>query len=317
MLYYLYNDYRENILYDINSRIRTDVIKCVKIKLSDISTFKLKKINKNDLLIITSCSIPSSTHNFEIDDRTIYDQLLLSFDKKLILFEDMHYYTYWTYSNLFLDLIKYKIKYCVSMYDCIEWAYIKQNHNWSKTFILNHHYDSNTFYNMKLEKDIDILFYGDISIIAYPLRTRILKILKSIKEFNIKIIPRDTYYTKDIDSVIEHRKELSKLINRSHICIATCSRYNYFVCKYLEIVGSNSIFAGNIESIGKAIFQNNFIELKSNMSDNEIKQKLIDALKNKQYLKKMNENVYKNVFKFSIQNNYWDNLNIIINKIMS
>lgn len=316
MLYYLYNNYRENILFDINSRIRTEAIKCVKIKLSDISIFNLKKINKNDLLIITSCSIPSSTHNFKIDNIKIYDELLLSFNKKLILFEDIHDYTYKTYSNLFLDLENYKIKYGVSMYNCNEWDYIKQNYNWNKTFILNHHYDSNTFYNMKLEKNIDILLYGCV-FSAYPLRQKIQRVLKSIKELNIKIIPLKGHFTDDIVSVIEHRKELSKLINRSHICIATCSKYNYFVCKYLEIVGSNSIFAGNIESIGKEIFQNNFIELSLNMSDNEIKQKLIDALKNKQYLKKMNENVYKNISRFSIQNNYWDNLNIIINKILS
>lgn len=315
MLYYLYNDYRESILYDINSRIRTNAIKCEKIKLTDISSFDKNKINKNDLLIITSCSIPSTIHNFKIDDRKSYDQLLLSFDKKLILFEDIHYYTYKTYSDLFLDLKNYKIKYGISMYNCEEWDYITQNYDWNKIFILNHHFDSNTFYNMKFKKNIDILFYGDVND-HYPLRKRIFNILNNMEELNIKIIHKDDYFTKNIDSVIEHRKELSKLINRSHMCIATCSRYNYFVCKYLEIVGSNSIFAGNIESIGKEIFKDNFVELSLNMSDDEIKQKLKDALKNKQDLKKMNDNVYKNVSKYSIQNNYWKNLNIIINKII-
>lgn len=31
MLYYLYNDYRESKLYDLNSKIRTDAIRCVKL----------------------------------------------------------------------------------------------------------------------------------------------------------------------------------------------------------------------------------------------------------------------------------------------
>lgn len=316
MIYYLYNNYRESILQDINSRIRTEAILCEKIKLNEILKFNIKKINKNDLLIITSCSIPSTRQNFKTDDKKSYNKLILSFNKKLILFEDIHYYTYKNYSNLFLDLKHYKIKYGVSMYNCEEWNYIKQNYNWNKTFILNHHYDSDTFYNMNLKKNIDILFYGDINS-HYPLRQKIFKILKRMKKFNIKIIPRPPYFTKNIDSVIEHRKELSKLINKSHICIATCSKYNYFVCKYLEIVASNSIFAGNIESIGKKFFKNNFVKLSLNMNDNEIEQTIVNALKNKQCLKKMNENVYENIFKFSIQNNYWDNLNIIINKIMS
>lgn len=76
-----------------------------KIKLSDTSIFNLEKINKNDLLIITSCSIPSSRHNFKINNRKSYDQLLLSFDKKVLLFEDIHIGgSIRSYDNLFLDL---------------------------------------------------------------------------------------------------------------------------------------------------------------------------------------------------------------------
>jgi hypothetical protein len=315
MLYYLYNDYREQILFDMNSKLRSDAIKCKKIKLSKISMFDLNKLNDGDLLIITGCSVPSSAHNFRVSCEQCYEQLLLSFDKKVILFEDIHGRTYHSYSDLFLDLIKYNIKYGVSMYDCDEWNYIKTNYDWDETFILNHHYDSNTFYNMNLKKDIDILLYGDIGAV-YPLRIKIREILKSMTELNIKIVTRADYTTQNgLDSVIEHRQTLSNLINRSHICIATCSEFNYFLCKYLEIVASNSAVAGNIESIGKQIFQGNFIELSLNMSSNEIKQKLIDGLKHKSDLKQMNENVYKNISNFSIQDNYWDNLKIIVNKI--
>lgn len=46
MIYYLYNHYREYILYDINSKIRTEAIRCEKIKLTNISIFNQKKINK-------------------------------------------------------------------------------------------------------------------------------------------------------------------------------------------------------------------------------------------------------------------------------
>ena len=322
MLYYLYNDFREDHLFDINSRIRTDAIKCEKIKLTNISLFNLNKINKDDILIITGCCIPSTINNFILSDREKYNtndikeytQLLLSFNKKVILFEDIHNDTYRNFSYLFLDLKTYNIKYGISMYNCDEWDYIKQNYNWNKTFILTHHYDSTTFYNMNLEKDIDILLYGD-TIECYPLRKKIKEILESMTELNVKIIPRGPYCTYDINSTIEHRKELSTLINKSHICIATCSQFNYFVCKYLEITAANSVCAGNVESIGKEIFQNNFIELNLNMSDDEIKQKLIDGLKNKSVLKQMNENVYKKTSKFSIQNNYWDNLISVIYKI--
>ena len=311
MLFYLYNDHRESILYDINSKLRTDAIKCEKIKLTNISSFNLNKLNNNDLLILTGCCIPSSVHNFTTDCKKNYDKFLLAFNKKVILFEDIHDYTYGNYSRLFNDLENYNIKYGISMYYCDEWDYIKKNYNWNKTFILNHHYDSKTFYNMKLKKDIDILLYGDVNN-HYPFRYKIKTILENMKGLNIHIVNRQGYFTNNLDSVIEHRTELSKLINRSHICISTCSKYNYFVCKYLEIIASNSICAGNIETIGRRIFQNNFIELSLNMSDNEIKQKLINALKDKYYLKEMNKNVKQFVSRFSIQNNYWDNLKNMI-----
>lgn len=203
------------------------------------------------------------------------------------------------------------------MYKCPEWDYIKQNYEWNETFMLYQHYDSDTFYNMNLEKNIDILLYGDIQYSAYPLRKKIYQILQSMKEYNVKLIDRDGDFTANINSVSAHRKDLSNLINRSHICIATCSKYEYFLCKYLEIVASNSVVAGNMESIGRTMFENNFIELDLNMSKNEIKQKLIDALKNKRYLKIMNEKVYANICKnnLSIQKNYWDNLNVNISKL--
>ena len=97
MLYYLYNDYRESILFDINSKLRSDAVKCNKVKLTSISTFNLENINKDDILIITGCSIPSTTHNFKTDSINSYETFLSSFNKKIILFEDMHRYTYGNY----------------------------------------------------------------------------------------------------------------------------------------------------------------------------------------------------------------------------
>ena len=323
MLYYLYNDYRESKLFDINAKLRSESVLCKKIKLTGITKFYLSKINKTDLLIITESSIPSSKHYFKINNIKTYEKLLMKFDKKMILFEDMHDGTFINkkkdslYSGLFRDLIKYDIKYGVSMYSCDEWDYITKNYNWNKTFILNHHYDSNNFYNMKLKKEIDILFYGDLNNI-YPLRLKIVEILKDMKDMKdltIKIVKRPGYFTNDMNFIKKHRLELAELINKSHICIATTSIYNYFVCKYLEIAACNCVVAGNMESIGKSIFQDNYIDLNLTMTDSKIKEKLINALKNKTLLKEMNKNVSKNILNFTIKTNYWNNLKHLILKI--
>ena len=315
MLYYLYNDYRESILFDINSKLRSDAVKCNKVKLTNISTFNLDNIKNDDVLIITGCAIPSTIHNFKTDSINSYETFLSTFNKKIILFEDIHKYTYGNYNNLFNDLKKYNIKYGVSMYDCIEWTFIKQNYNWDKTFILIQHYNSNVFKNKNLKKDIDVLLYGDVIRIHYPLRHRIVNILKKTNKFNVKIKNRAGYFTKNMDSVIAHRNELSNLINRSHICIATCSKYEYFVCKYLEITGANSVCAGNMESIGKLFFENNYIELNLDMSDEEIENKLLDSLKDKMKLEEMNKNVFKKIQNFSIENHYWDHLCDLVNTL--
>ena len=315
MLYYLYNDYRESVLFDINSRLRTEVVQCNKVKLSCLSTFNLEEIGKDDILIITGCSIPSSTHDFKTDNLEFYERFLLSFNKKIILFEDIHDYTYGTYDNLFNDLKKYNIKNGTSMYECEEWEFIKNNYEWDNTFILTQHYESKTFNNKNLKKDIDVLLYGDVSSLSYPLRYKIMRALRFSKKLKVKIIKRAGYYSKNYESINNHRKELSELINRSHICIATSSKFNYFVCKYLEIASSNSVCAGNMEEIGKKIFGDNYIELNLNMSNYQIEKKLVEVLKDKQKLDVMKANVNKNISNLTIENNYWENLENIVKKI--
>ena len=125
MIYYLYNDFRESVLFDTNANIRTKSLLFKKIALSSISDYcKGKKILPNDILVITGSSIPSSTHNFKCDCMDSYIECLTSFNKKIILFEDIHPHTY-SFDNyidfreLFNDLKRFNIKYAVSLYDII------------------------------------------------------------------------------------------------------------------------------------------------------------------------------------------------------
>ena len=327
-IYFLYNDYRLSVLFDINSKIRIESLTNQKnitlIKLSNIGNIEASSINKKNILIIEESSIPSSTHNFNFNNMKIYDYFISLFNHKVLFFEDLHYYTFKTYANLHNDLQKYNIKNCISFYDCLEYNYItKILHSWHGVDILSHNFDSKIFKDYNLPKTIDILLYGDIQKDHYPFRNRLNKLLNSELFYNykIKIIPRNSYFInkyQSINDIVNHRIKLAKLINSSHLCIATCSRYDYFLCKYLEIAGCKSVVLGNIENIGRKIFENNFIEINNNMSDKEIFKIIENALADKHKLVNINNIMYDKVHNnYTIKNHYYINLLKTINSIIT
>ena len=61
--------------------------------------------------------------------------------------------------------------------------------------------------------------------------------------------------------------KLAREINKSWITIATSSIYKCVMAKYFEIAASYSAIAGDMPDEGKAIFWNDFIELKNEMAD--------------------------------------------------
>ena len=324
--YFLYNDYRMNVLFDLNSRVRIASLKNSKniilIKLSDISNFVNLNYGKKQLLLIEESSIPASTHNFNFNDLSKYKKFMDIFNYKVLIFEDLHHYTFKCYQNLLDNLLKYNIYYFISFYDCLEYNYIKKIlHSWHGDEILTHYFDSNIFKDYKLEKEYDILLYGDTVQEAYPFRNRLSKLIRSdlFKKFKIKIINRNNYLINknDIDDVIKHRHELAKIINSSYLSIATCSKYDYFVCKYLEIAGSKSVVVGNIETLGKKIFEDNFIELNPTMTDQEIFNVIDKALSNKENLKKIADIMYNKVHDYyTIEKHYKKNLDLKVNSII-
>jgi hypothetical protein len=198
------------------------------------------------------------------------------------------------------------------MYDCPEFDEIRAGYPWVGSAVLPHHFDSDTFKPLPgVEKDIDILLYGDVSR-AYPLRMKLRKLLKTkLKHLNIQYIRRPAYFIspkskyKNIHQVEKHRRHLNELINRSKMCVATQSRYGYFVCKYLEITAAGSKVVGNLDRIGKLFLSEFCVEV---TSDNAVT-KILAQVRNWD-----NHSWFLSRPALSIQNHYGDNLLSIVER---
>ena len=176
--------------------------------------------------------------------------------------------------NLIFNINHFKYDYVIYRYNCEQMDYIKSKSPDTKFIHFPHYIDNNMFNtNFNEDKPIDILLYGNISNF-YPFRNRL---------FNLIIESKLNYYYLEHPGYDEHQitnnkktiqKDLSNLINKSKITISTCSAFNYFVKKYLEISLSGSLIAGNFPLTENNLYNDCMIHLNETMSDNEIIEKL-------------------------------------------
>lgn len=129
----------------------------------------------------------------------------------------------------------------------------------------------------------------------YPLRHKIETLLKNNShKYNLMILPQIC----SIESKKYVNSDLSKLINQAHITLATCSRVDILMDKYIEIAGSYSAILGNIPTDHRDVFNNNIIEVTEWMSDEEILNKIDNALSDKKKLwnmtKKLGDEIHLN-----------------------
>lgn len=188
----------------------------------------------------------------------------------------------------------YSIKNIISLYDCSEFNHLI-NYTKCNPHIVSLHVDTQIFKNLNIEKDIDILIYGADLQWVYPLRNKIKNVVKNM---NIK------YHI--IDDVHRHNKNnwnqgLANLLNRSWLTVCTCSIFDYLVQKYFEATACGSVVIGNMATQGKEIWKDNYIDIPHDASDTLIQNTIINALANKEKLKKMSDIMSK---KISTEYNY-------------
>lgn len=224
---------------------------------------------------------------------------LMEIKNKFMILQDMHPKTYGSIDELSKLLNDHNFNIIFTFWENTEARAIRTRTPNCKHFHLPHHIDTNIFkiHDNNIVKSIDILLFGSVHPKHYPFRKRLFDIILSNKETfpNVYLIPYDSSTFNP-----EHCEiGLSKLLNKSKLCVGTKSKYDYLVGKYFEISCSGCLIAGDIPTDGKELLRNNILELNSLMTDEEIIKKILycldhysDYLEKIQMFKKITDSEY-------------------------
>lgn len=170
-----------------------------------------------------------------------------------------------------------------------------------RIFFLEHYLSLDMFPKTTPPKEYDILFYGNTISYYYPLRDYLKKIFSSRKkEFRVKIIPLKSYQL-DESSIIQNK--LYDEISKSHLTIASSSKFDFFVKKYQEIPLSGSMILGNIpKDYDNILSTNDIVHVTTSMHPDEIIEKVRWALSNPKDIEtkvKQLQERFQNLFELS------------------
>ena len=154
-----------------------------------------------------------------------------------------------------------------------------------------HHINFDVFQNLNLTKKYDIIFIGELARWAYPFRYRLYHLLKD--HFNVVYVNKKPH------------NYLVEKINESHLGVITPSKFNYFLQKNIEVPLCNCCPLGNLpqnNTLANELYQNDYVKLNTNMSDNEIINVVRTALEDKKKLQEKSGNIRNRIANFDSKN---------------
>ena len=221
-------------------------------------------------------------------------------------------------SNLIDCITYFKYDYIIYKYNCYQLHTIVKSVYNTSFYHIPHYINIDIFnINININKDIDILLYGNISDF-YPFRQRLFNLIKNsdINYYEIKFPGYgDSINPYYLTPIIED--ELALIINKSKFTICTCSNFDYLVKKYLESAICGSVIIGNMPTIDN-IFDDNYINLDNNMTDSNIINIIKDSIHNyhSNYIQNIRLNAYNIIKNNFIYQNGSDKFNKFINYIL-
>lgn len=217
-------------------------------------------------------------------------QLYDATDRICLVIEDMHDHTYGGGLRNLYAYINLHVNYVISIYDNPELTELKLHcPRLRGTYVLPHFIDTNIYKDYGLPKKWDILMYGNIDSEVYPFRSRLRELIRA-RLPRAHEMSHPGYSRYDAERCGE---ALAKTINQSLIAIATPSIYDCLVAKFFEISACHCVVAGKLATQGKPIWDDNFIHLDEQMSDEKILKVLCDALANPKQLADKAEVMYQ------------------------
>ena len=191
----------------------------------------------------------------------------------------------WPQRNL-AEFLGDKYQYLISTYDCEDLVQLHRGlPSVQKTYVVPHHIDTDLYKDRELPKIYDVLFYGNTNPERYPFRHRLRRLLAG-SNLKVRIIEYPGAHVFDDERCAEG---LARIINQSEISIAAPPIGDYLVAKYFEISAAGSVVAGRMPAQGRPIWNENYVQLEEDMSDEEILRRLAAALKDKASLRHKRE----------------------------
>lgn len=209
--------------------------------------------------------------------------------KRVLMLHDVHRASFRGGQPALRRFIQRWIHYVIFSYPCRATERLLEGcYGLLKTYQLGNHIDMEVFRDYGEERSIEVLLYGQTGGREYPFRRRLAQLLPRTRLVTRVIqAPRD-----GAGNSAPRNEELSRLINGSWLAIATPTRQNYFVAKYLEIAASRTVVAGKLPREERDAWRHSYVRLEESMSDEEIVRRLESALGNKRRLLEMADRVY-------------------------
>ncbi len=142
--------------------------------------------------------------------------------------------------------------------------------------------NTSLFRDHGLDKEYDVIVYGNLDPGVYPLRARLARLLQRQQEFRVQTIPHPGYYpAPERMPATVSGEGLSRAINRSWLALATCSVYRCLLTKYLEIAASQALVIGDLPESARDTFGDDYLSLSFGDDDEEVLRKIRHTLSDK------------------------------------
>ena len=112
-----------------------------------------------------------------------------------------------------------------------------------KFVYVGHCFEPSIFRDYKLPKEYDLMMGGYVNRYHYPLRARLVNILKGMsRKYKVYIHPHPGYNLSDAHTN-KYLIDFAKHINKARIAVTCSSKYRYRLGKYVEIPACNTVLA--------------------------------------------------------------------------
>ena len=140
--------------------------------------------------------------------------------------------------------------------------------------------EKSIFYDSNVEKDIDIMISGAMSVKHYPFRNKLRKVMAIMpKKYNC-VVYKHPGCVQGNAYLDVYQKEYAKIINRTKICITCTSKYKYRLGKMIEIAMCGSLLGCDMPEQDQNEFHEFMIVLNPDDSIEQLREQLISILEN-------------------------------------